>query len=711
VDLSVNEVVVELSTGEVFRVLWKAYDNSSGYWIRLDEKTRIPEQFNPSAIANIDYEVIEDKIELVDESALSDSRKKHRDKIWNALSNILTREPEIYEKKARRPILLEVQHKTGISESNLYKYLAKYWKKGKTKNAFLPDFSKRGARGTSRNQSKKIGRPSKNTVFGKVLTKTDKSHFEKAVKRYFLNRNEYTFQATYELLVRDFYSVKILDEGENERLQLLPSDEIPSFGQFYYWYSKRKDITAEAKKRKGEIKFELTGRSVLGKSDYGLMGPGSKYQVDATVGDVYLVSQFDRSSIIGRPVMYFVIDVFSRMVVGLYIGLEGPSWLGMMMALSNATCDKVKFCAEYGIEINKDEWPCHHVPVTILGDRGELMSKNADSLASVLGIRIENAPPYRADLKGVIEQHFRTININATMFLPGRVKNTVKERGGKDYRLDAKLDIRQLTQIVIKCVMFYNNHRYMNYFEKTENMIADNVEAIPIKLWEWGVQYRSGILRSFPEEQIKLVLMPLERASVTSKGICFKGIYYTCDRATKEQWFERARSKKSWKIEIRYDPRDMSHIYVEVAPDSSFELCHLLDWGDKYAGKYLDEIIFEQEREKNKRKMLQINELEAKINLKKEIDDVIAEAEESKKQTTSSSKSKAYQLSGIRNNRRIEKETIRKQESFTKDEISDAPTPNTSLSESSDITSDKEYVSPTSQMIMRKLKERSGISE
>ena len=226
----------------------------------------------------------------------------------------------------------------------------------------------------------------------------------------------------------------------------------------------------------------------------------------------------------------------------------------------------------------------------------------------------------------------------------------------------------------------------MSYLEKTESMIADDVEAIPIRLWEWGTQNRSGILRSFPKEQIKLALMPAERASVTGKGIYFKGIYYTCDCAIQEQWFEKARSKKSWRVDVRYDPRNMSHIYVKNAPGDDFEPCHLLDWGGKYAGKYLDEIIFEQEKEKLERRILRSKELEAKINLKKEIDEVIAEAESAKKQTGIKSKSKAGQLSGIRDNRRLEKEAIRKQESFTKDETSDATIRNTAIPSEAVIT-------------------------
>ena len=35
-----------------------------------------------------------------------------------------------------------------------------------------------------------------------------------------------------------------------------------------------------------------------------------------TVGDIYLLSRFNRADIIGRPVLYFVLDAFSRMVTG-----------------------------------------------------------------------------------------------------------------------------------------------------------------------------------------------------------------------------------------------------------------------------------------------------------------------------------------------------------------------------------------------------------
>ena len=66
-----------------------------------------------------------------------------------------------------------------------------------------------------------------------------------------------------------------------------------------------------------------------------------------------MVSSLDRNRIIGRPVIYAVMDVYSRIITGLYVGLEGPSWLGAMMALDNMVADKVEFCKQYNIDIKR----------------------------------------------------------------------------------------------------------------------------------------------------------------------------------------------------------------------------------------------------------------------------------------------------------------------------------------------------------------------
>lgn len=701
-EIYVNEIIRDAVHEKTYRVLWISAPISFLYWISLDTAERIPKKLDAAEVRagleSGDYVAVgEAEIPLVAEDDLTDEAKKHRDRIWNMLKDVLEKEPDIYEAKPRAALLRMVAQKNGMRANNLYPYLAKYWKRGKTPNAFLPDYRNCGrSRDYEKGGYKKLGRPAQSGHgFGKVLQEEDFHNFDKAIRKYYLTRKEMTFQSAYERLLADFYTVKSTDQQGGVSLQLLPEDEIPSISQFRYWYQKNKNLKTEIQKRKGDTKYNLTSRSVLGKSDYGLMGPGSQYQIDATVGDIYLVSQFDRSNIIGRPVMYFVIDAFSRMVTGMYVGLEGPSWVGAMMAIANAASDKTAYCREYGINITREEWPCHHIPSAILGDRGEMESRNADNLVSMLGIRIENTPPYRADLKGIIEQHFRTINTNATIMLPGRVKPDMAERGGKDYRLDAKLDIRQFTAVIIKCVLYYNNSHYMDSFEKSRQMMEAGVEAVPVKLWNWGIRYCSGALRVMSEEKVRLALMPTDNATVTSQGIRFKGLYYSSKELTDGLWFERARSKGSYRVKVSYDPRDMGEIYAWDRADGTPLLCSLLDWEEKYSGKQLGEIQYEHEKEKVEKKRYQTRETEAKINLGREIDSIIEEAEQMAEPTDG--RSKAERLSGIKQNRRDEREYLKKQEAFTgsnKDAVEQQ------------FHQETEEVSPVLQMIKRKMEGR-----
>jgi len=337
--------------------------------------------------------------------------------------------------------------------------------------------------------------------------------------------------------------------------------------------------------------------------------------------------------------------------------------MGAMMALANAATEKVSYCDSYGITITEEQWPCRHIPDTILADRGEMEGKSVETLINSLNVRVDNAPAYRADMKGIIEQFFHTVNASTTVFLPGHVKPDMAERGGNDYRLDAKLDLHQFTKIMIQCVLNHNNEHFLKSYERTEDMIADDVEPIPIKLWEWGIRNRSGQLRSVPEEMIKLCLMPVDTALVTTTGIRFKGLSYLCERAALEHWFETARAKGSYRVNISYDPRDMNWIYIRGLSGSSFERCFLAENEKKWNGKSLEELIHQQAHERWLRNKSPGHELQARVDLATEVEKIIGEAEEMAKQTVIPA-SKQERVSHIRKNRGEEKQRLRQDEAF-----------------------------------------------
>ena len=664
-----NEVFEDLYEYKKFRILWLK-NNDIIYVIELEnDDLPIAIQYDElqKKIDNGDVRSIEDtwSVQAFQEELISSKDKQFRDNIWQYIRDLVEDEPDIYDRNKRGQMMEKVIAKYNSTKMTLYKQLKKYWKGGKTKNAFLPNYKNCGAKGTKRcSVNGKIGRPSKyGSGSARNVDDEIKIIFEKAIKKYYHNRNEYPLSTVYELMLKDNFTTPIEQTDGNIKYELFDESEIPTLRQFRYWYSKTYSTEEKLSSRKGQKQYDLNHRAILGKSDTGIQGPGAQYQIDATVGDIYLVSQFNRANIIGRPVIYFVIDTFSRMVTGMYVGLEGPSWTGAMMALANAASDKVAYCAEYGIEISEEEWPCKHIPNTILADRGEMESKSVETLINTLNIRVDNAPAYRADMKGIVEQLFHTVNTKTTMLLPGHVKPDMSKRGGKDYRLDAKLDIRQFTKVMIHCVLNHNKDHYLEGYDRKERMIADDVKPIPLELWNWGIANCSGLLRTVPEDTIKLCLMPTDKARVTEKGIKYKNLYYISERTITEGWFEKARVKGSYKVDISYDPRDMSNIYVRNIDDLFFDKCYLSDWEEKWKNKSFDEVIYQQANEKYLISQARQKELQSRVDLNAEIDKIVSEAENQAKQTILP-QSKQARVSSIRENRAVEKATLRDKEKF-----------------------------------------------
>jgi hypothetical protein len=703
--ISVNSILRNDDEEKDYRVLWTAEDQDIVFLFALTcEKMpfavplgQLTQQVHEGILT---VQSSDPYIQLIQEDQISESHMAARDAIWENIAPLVLNEPEIYDGSIRSKLIAELVAK-GLVHKTVCRYLKRYWQRGKSKNAFLPDYSNSGGRGKEKAQTTmRVGRPSQygDTAGGKIIDEPTKQIFEQAAKKYYHTRQEHTFKAAYELMVKEYFTKPVQQADGSTRLELLPPNEIPTLKQFRYWYSKRYGDKERIVSRKGQFRYDLNYRPVLGKSDSHITGPGAQYQIDATVGDIYLVSQFNRANIIGRPVIYFIIDTFSRMVAGMYVGLEGPSWTGAMMALVNAAMDKVAFCQSYGVEISEAQWPCRHIPDSILADRGEMESKSVETLINALNIRVDNAPAYRADMKGIVEQFFRTINTKTTVFLPGHVKPDMMQRGGKDYRLDAKLDIRQFTKIMVQCALNHNNEHYLEGYERTEAMIADDVEPIPVKLWEWGIAHCSGLLRSVPEDAIKLCLLPADTALVTAKGIRFKGLHYLSERAVAEQWFERARARGSYRVDISYDPRDMGYIYVRNVDGALCEPCFLADWEAKWNGKSFDEVACQQSSERALRQSHASRELQASVDLSTEIDKIVAEAEQMSKQAVIPASKKA-RTAGIRDNRAREKQQLRQEEAFR---LAEESMP----AEAPPAESEKEFISPTMALIKQKLEER-----
>ena len=408
---------------------------------------------------------------LQPEDIIPEKHRERRDRAWNVIAELVEdKDGRIFFSRGRGTLMNTWVEKTGCTKMTLYKYLRRYWQGGQTRNSLLPLFDKCGAPGKGRqSQGKKRGRPSRISKVTQIpvgVNVDDKvrEKFRRGIRQFYENAQELTLQDAFQKTLEQYFN-KGYDFGPDESLIpcLPPAQELPTFGQFRYWYEKERDVIQSLTSRAGKRRYNLSHREVMGDSTQMAFGPGSIYQIDATIGDIYLVSSLDRTCIIGRPVIYVLIDVFSRMITGLSVTLEGPSWLGAMQALENAAIDKVVFCQEYGVEIAEEDWPCYHLPEAIIADRGELEGYNADNLVKALNVTVSNTPPYRADWKGIVERNFRLSNDKVIHWLPGAVYKP-RERGQSDYRLDAVLDLHQFRKLIILSILDHNKDHRMDWY-------------------------------------------------------------------------------------------------------------------------------------------------------------------------------------------------------------------------------------------------------
>jgi hypothetical protein len=654
-------------------VLWVDKGNIITYLIDVEDKNALPFAVK---VNELKEDLVKDELTKIKQDGFlpiinNEINKKNlaiRDKAWTIIKDIVANVPDIFDKEKRGLMIAEVMKKHAVTKPTVYKYLRRYWQRGQTPNALLPDYSKSGGKGKEKaSGNKKRGRPRKSHSTGINIDESTKKIFRVALEKYYLTNKKNSIPAAYRMMIKEFYAEDYYYEDGIKKVIVADENELPSLDQFRYWYNKEYNVEEATVARQGRKKYEKDFRAVLGSSTAEAIGPGSRYQIDATVGDVYLISRYNSNWIIGRPVIYLVIDVFSRMVTGIYIGLEGPSWTGAMMALANVAADKQEFCREYGIEIPKEAWPVQHLPEVLLADRGELEGVNVERLISAFNIHVENTPPYRADWKGIVEKQFDTIQRKVKPFLPGYVDKDFQERGARDYRLDAKLTIEQFTQLIIKQVIYYNTKHYLKDYLRDEDMIQDEVEPVPLMLWNWGIQNRSGKLRYFPEELVKLHLLPQAQATVTYKGIKLKGMYYSCERALKESWFPTARQKGNWRMKVSYDPRNMSSIYL-VNDDYSFEVCHLLSSQQRYENKTLDEVLYLLEYEKLMNEQAKHGQLQKEIDFITDAEAIIKPAIKKANEQQYKTISKTQKTKAIQENRKNERDAVKRKEAFSLEE-------------------------------------------
>lgn len=229
-----NDVIQYAGPVRMIRVLWIDRQRALAYTFELGLAHSQPRTV---PLATLVEDVLEQRARLLlhDPCAAPPPPpllpQKYRDlqaKAWDIVSALQAQAPDLYQPRARALMVARCAEEHGVSRPSVLRYLRRFWERGQTIDALLPDYGNSGARGKTRGTSAGIkrGRPRKSGEHPGLNTDAEmRETFRAAVARYAATHPEFSRRAAYRQMLVDYYRGR--EPGA-----------VPSFGQFNYWLDK-----------------------------------------------------------------------------------------------------------------------------------------------------------------------------------------------------------------------------------------------------------------------------------------------------------------------------------------------------------------------------------------------------------------------------------------------------------------------------------------
>lgn len=503
-----------------------------------------------------------DKYKVFDISALSDYTRNNflkRKEIVNKVVEIYGPTYEAFSHKTFKPELQKIfeEHKD-FTENTIRRYIRMYLQSGFDDSSLIDKRCQiKGKRKTS--EMVKYGRKSDSGIDTGIPINSDvKTHFDEAIKECMSGRVT-TKKSAFNLMLSKHYTETLITET-GISLVLLPINKRPTLKQFLYYFNKQvsKKEFDEAKTSIREVRNSK--RLLLSDSLKNITGPGALFEVDECEVDVSLVSVDNPNITIGRPIVYAMVDVYSRLVVAYSVSFENNSIIGLSNCFMNLLEDKQTLCKRFGIEIEKDDWPSMIIPAKIRSDYGsEYISKQLDRIMSEFQINKDVVTPGTGSLKGLVEQLFHQIQSRQNVVLENN--GLIEKRHDSNHHKEAVMNINEFEAMLVASIVV-RNKMYMSDYPLTKDMRNKDINPTPTELWKYGVSINGNPRPIGNEELFKYSLLMPVKASYSRAGVKFKDLYYINYSDGTLMAHLYAAGTKWIKLEsARVDPRNVGNLY------------------------------------------------------------------------------------------------------------------------------------------------------
>lgn len=278
--------------------------------------------------------------------------------------------------------------------------------------------------------------------------------------------------------------------------------------------------------------------------------PLSVIQIDHTRVDIILVDGFDRKPY-KRPWLTVALDVYSRMVVGIYLSFESPGALGTGMCIANSILPKELWLEKHGINT---DWPCWGIMDTIHVDNakefhGNMLKKACHNYGITLQYRPVATPHWGGHIERIMGTFAREIHN-----LPGTTFSSEAERKQYESEKNSSFTLDEFEKwILVFITKIYHQRKH------------SSLEMSPLEKYKEGILGNNNVLgrgispRIHDYRRTKLDFMPFFERSVQEYGIVIEHIYYYDDIL--RQYIHTSNDNENKKYIFKRDPRDISVIY------------------------------------------------------------------------------------------------------------------------------------------------------
>ena len=373
----------------------------------------------------------------------------------------------------------------------------------------------------------------------------DEKNMRWALNRFYYTKRKNTLMTAYTSMLRERYTA---DDGTI-------ADPHPSIHSFRRFYKKNRKLENEYISREGKSAYQRNRRPLLGDHVQEFAPAPGTGLFDSTLADIYLVDSEGR--ITGRPYITICVDAFSSMILGVVVTMDN-SVDSLRLLLSNILCNKVSYCRKKGIVTSEEAWTSGFLPGAFLTDNGMEYTGTIFDQVTDLGVTLTSLPPYRPELKGVCE---KTFDILQSLYKPqlkgmGVVEADYQERGATDYRKEACLTIDEFEKILLRCVIYVNTKRIVD-FPFPKEMLRKNIKPFAADIFRFGTELAGANLIEVTQEELRMTLLPRTKAKFTRKGLIVNSLRYKAKTdGFKEDYL------KGGECVIAYDPSDVGTVWL-----------------------------------------------------------------------------------------------------------------------------------------------------